>query len=209
MEKINGYKIINILQIILALLLIASYVYAKDGRELILIEELRGFNLENPGSDLTKNIGRDDFRFIGLYGYARYFPGTDKEDESLIKKNGSLFIEGTSDYIESPGHGELIKKAERYADTYNKALLSYIKKHNVKPPEGYVPNEETAIAIAVSVWIPIYGRKKIENEKPYMANLIDGIWFVHGSLPKESLGGVAVAEILKENGKIIRVSHGK
>src|SRR2546423_10224131 len=29
---------------------------------------------------------------------------------------------------------------------------------------GYVPDEQTAIAIAVAVWSPIYGKEKIEGE---------------------------------------------
>jgi NTF2 fold immunity protein len=32
---------------------------------------------------------------------------------------------------------------------------------------------------------------------------------VEGSLPKGAKGGVALAEISKEDGRIIRVSHGK
>ncbi|MCX5849870.1 MAG: NTF2 fold immunity protein [Deltaproteobacteria bacterium] len=84
------------------------------------------------------------------------------------------------------------------------------QKHNYKPASGYVPDEETAIKIAVAVWTPIYGKEKIEKEKPFKATLKDGIWYVNGSLPKEwNVGGVAEAEISKDDGRIIRVSHGK
>jgi len=82
-------------------------------------------------------------------------------------------------------------------------------KHNYKPKEGYVPDEKTAIRIAVAVWIPIYGEKEIEKEKPYQAKLDKGVWTVKGSLPEGWLGGVAVAEIAKDDGCILRVSHGK
>ena len=82
-------------------------------------------------------------------------------------------------------------------------------KHNYKPKEGYVPDEETAIQIAVAVWIPIYGEEPIEGEKPYRAKLDNGVWTVEGSLPEGWLGGVAVAEIAKDDGCILRVSHGK
>src|SRR5258705_11867230 len=82
-------------------------------------------------------------------------------------------------------------------------------KHNFKPKEGYVPNAETAISIAVAIWNPIYGKEQIDEEKPYKANLVKGVWIVEGSLPKGYKGGVAIAEIQKEDGKIIRVSHGE
>ncbi len=82
-------------------------------------------------------------------------------------------------------------------------------KHNYKPSAGYVPDSESAITIAVAVWGPIYGEEKIEQEKPYKAILADGIWHVSGSLPYGRVGGVAEAEISKEDGCIIRISHGK
>ena len=72
-----------------------------------------------------------------------------------------------------------------------------------------VPDQETAIRIAVAVWTPIYGKKQIESEKPYKATLKNEVWYITGSLPEGWLGGVAEAEIAKDDGCIIRVSHGK
>jgi hypothetical protein len=83
------------------------------------------------------------------------------------------------------------------------------KNHNYKPEEGYVSNEETAIKIAVAIWIPIYGEEEIESQKPYNAVLINGVWYVTGSLPEGWLGGVAEAEITKDDGRILRISHGE
>jgi len=83
------------------------------------------------------------------------------------------------------------------------------EKHNYKPPNGYVPDAETAVTIAVAIWIPIYGEDEIKKQKPYTAELNDTVWIVTGSLPEGSVGGVALAEISKESGQIIRVSHGK
>jgi hypothetical protein len=81
--------------------------------------------------------------------------------------------------------------------------------HSYIPPAGYVPDAETAIRIAVAVWEPIYGKKQIESEKPYQATLKNGVWIVEGSLPDDALGGVAVAEISKSDGTILRVTHGR
>lgn len=81
--------------------------------------------------------------------------------------------------------------------------------HNFKPTQGYVPDAGTAIKIAVAVWEPIYGQEQISRQKPYTAILANGIWIVEGSLPKHTRGGVAVAEIAKSDGRILRVSHGK
>jgi hypothetical protein len=82
-------------------------------------------------------------------------------------------------------------------------------KHSFRPSDGSVPDAVTAIKIAVAVWQPIYGAEHIATERPYHAALHNGVWIVEGSLPKGFLGGVAVAEISKDDGKILRVSHGK
>ncbi len=61
-------------------------------------------------------------------------------------------------------------------------------RNSYRPKKGYVPDEQTAIAIAVAVWTPIYGKEQIESEKPYKASLKNGVWTVTGSLPKGYLG---------------------
>jgi hypothetical protein len=76
-----------------------------------------------------------------------------------------------------------------------------------KPKRGYVPDEQTAIAIAVAVWTPIYGKEQIENEKPYHATLNHGIWSVTGSLPEGYDGGTAFAQIAQDDGRVLRVIH--
>lgn len=76
-----------------------------------------------------------------------------------------------------------------------------------RPQNGYVPAEQTAIGIALSVWVPIYGKEQIEKQKPYSAVLVDGYWVVSGSLPEIMPGGVAHAVIEKETGQVIYVIH--
>ena len=88
-------------------------------------------------------------------------------------------------------------------------LASVSQRHSVVPSNGFVPDEKTAIKIAEAVWIPIYGERQIQSEQPFVASLKNGVWTVEGSLPKGWDGGVAIAEIAKRDGRILRVSHGK
>lgn len=81
--------------------------------------------------------------------------------------------------------------------------------HNYKPADGFVPDAVTAIRIAVAVWNPIYGKEQIASEAPFRAVLNDGVWTVEGSLPEGYKGGVAVAEISKLDGTVLRISHGR
>ncbi len=86
------------------------------------------------------------------------------------------------------------------------------KKHTVL--RDYVPDEVTAKKIAEAVWLPIYG-EKILSQRPYEAELADGIWIVKGLIPlpyreePEWRGGTAYIEIQKKDCKVLRVSHGR
>jgi hypothetical protein len=91
----------------------------------------------------------------------------------------------------------------------SQALPPSAPEHNVRPPQGLVPDAATAITIAVAVWTPLYGKEQIAAQKPYRAALADGQWTVTGSLPNGRLGGVAMAVIAQADGRILRVSHGR
>ena len=84
----------------------------------------------------------------------------------------------------------------------------YTKSEGYKTGNGFVQDEETAKKIAEAVWLPIYG-KGIEKEEPFVAVLNNGVWTVRGTLPKNYMGGVAEIQISKDDGKILRVIHGK
>ena len=81
--------------------------------------------------------------------------------------------------------------------------------HHYVPEQGFVPDAETAIKIAEAVWLPIYGEETLKDERPFQAVLKDDVWRVKGFLPEYMLGGVAEAEIRKQDGAILRVSHGQ
>ena len=76
-----------------------------------------------------------------------------------------------------------------------------------QPEKGFVPDAETAIKIAEAIWYPIYG-ESIYEEKPYKAELKNGVWFVSSTM-KEGLGGVAMIQIQKSDCKVLLISHGK
>jgi len=86
------------------------------------------------------------------------------------------------------------------------------------PKEGYVPNSDTAAQIAEAVLIPVYGRGKIESERPFKAELKDGVWTVSGTLHCSDgkggtttvcVGGTAVVQISKADARILSMRHYK
>jgi hypothetical protein len=83
------------------------------------------------------------------------------------------------------------------------------KRSGVTSENGYIPDTNTAVAVAIAVWTPIYGEKQIAQEHPIKAWLIDDLWVVSGSLPEGYNGGVAEAIIRKQDGQILLVRHGE
>lgn len=77
------------------------------------------------------------------------------------------------------------------------------------PPQGFVPDNVTAIAIAEAVLIPIYGRKATEAERPYVAKLQGSVWVVQGTVASGPNGGTATVRLSKSDGRILYVMHGK
>ena len=76
------------------------------------------------------------------------------------------------------------------------------------PKLGFVPDDSTAVKIAIAVWLPIYGND-IYKKKPYKVKLQNGVWIIEGTLPADYQGGVPYIEIQRKDGRILRVMHGK
>lgn len=81
--------------------------------------------------------------------------------------------------------------------------------HSYVPAEGFVPDSVTAVRIAEAVLAPIYPRDVLAGQRPFRGTLNSGVWTVEGTLPENTIGGVALVEIAKNDGRILRVSHGK
>ncbi|SRR5258706_10188705 len=92
------------------------------------------------------------------------------------------------------------KKAIRYA----------ILDKNYKPfYDTLIKDNHTAIAVVEPILFKIYGKEQITNERPYECYLIDCYWYISGTLPKGSLGGVFEVIVSAKDGMIIKLTHGK
>ena len=72
-----------------------------------------------------------------------------------------------------------------------------------------VPDKAAASALAEKRLIPLYGKKQIESERPFKAELNGNVRHVWGYLPPDSAGGVAEIWIDKSNGKALNIRHGE
>jgi len=72
-----------------------------------------------------------------------------------------------------------------------------------------IKEKEIAIAVVEPVLFKIYGKKNIISERPYECYLIDGYWYICGTLPKNWNGGVFEIIISSKNGEVIKLIHSK
>jgi NTF2 fold immunity protein len=86
------------------------------------------------------------------------------------------------------------------------------------PKDGFVPDSETEVKIAEALLVPVYGKEKIESERPFKATLQNNVWTVTGSLycpdgkdatTKACDGGTAEVKLSKADGRVLKMIHSK
>ena len=81
---------------------------------------------------------------------------------------------------------------------------------NYKPfYDTLIRTNETAIAVVEPILFDIYGRNNIVRQRPYECYLVDGYWYVAGTLPENYVGGVFEIILNAKNGEVIKLIHGK
>jgi len=74
------------------------------------------------------------------------------------------------------------------------------------------------VKVAEAVLIPVFGKEKIESERPFTAILKNGVWTVAGTrrcpdgkggFTTDCVGGAATVQISKQDARIISMIHYK
>ncbi|SDY82866.1 NTF2 fold immunity protein [Hymenobacter psychrophilus] len=55
----------------------------------------------------------------------------------------------------------------------------------------------------------IYGKENIIRQRPYEVYLINGFWYLAGTLPDDMLGGTFELIVEAQNGRVVELTHGK
>ena len=75
------------------------------------------------------------------------------------------------------------------------------------PKEGLVPDKETAIKIAEVVLFRLYGEQDIIRQRPYTVKKEDYIWWISGTLPKDTYGTVFNIGISQHTAAILHLTR--
>ena len=75
-------------------------------------------------------------------------------------------------------------------------------------PDSLLKDKETVTSLAELMLFKTYGKATITSERPYECYLVDGYWYLRGTLPKNFTGDVFEMIISAKDGRIIEMSHG-
>ena len=72
-----------------------------------------------------------------------------------------------------------------------------------------IKNKTTAISVAEPILFDVFGKDQILSKKPYEIYLLEGYWYISGTIPKGHKGGGFEIILKAKNAEIIRLTHYK
>lgn len=72
-----------------------------------------------------------------------------------------------------------------------------------------ITTKALAIAVAEPMLFSIYGKENIISQRPYEVYLVDGVWYIGGTLPKDHDGGTFEIMVEASNSRVLALTHGK
>jgi hypothetical protein len=124
-----------------------------------------------------------------------------------------LIINCAKKYNGSPDLGSYTVTSgsgKEYAEETLNEVVTTNQDHNVIQPNNVIiETPETAIKVAEPILFGIYGEKNITKQRPYKVSDFKDDYVIKGTLDRNSIGGTFLIIIKKNNGKIIKITHGK
>ncbi|WP_426475797.1 NTF2 fold immunity protein [Chryseobacterium balustinum] len=111
----------------------------------------------------------------------------------------------------------LVSCSDKLTKEYNEAneieyakteLKSAIIKNEILP-DRVIPDSQTAVNVAENILFKTYGKENIIKQRPYDVNFTDGYYIINGTFPKPTIGGTFLIIINSQDGKVIKLTHGK
>jgi hypothetical protein len=107
--------------------------------------------------------------------------------------------------------GQQIRKRSVLGQAYAKQQVEAAVKGRATSllPKPLLTTQAMAIAVVEPMLFNIYGKRNISEQRPYEVYLINGFWYVAGTLPQDYLGGTFEIILDAKDSRVIYLSHGK
>ncbi|MGH7847889.1 MAG: hypothetical protein ACREQW_22325 [Candidatus Binatia bacterium] len=110
------------------LVVLGALVACRVSEDSASVAKLRWVEHADPIVDAQNALASNDHRLVGVYGYVISIPGVEMSQwPTYQQRYGLRPIEGTSDTLEEEEHSRLVRKATKYAEHYNKHVLTHVK----------------------------------------------------------------------------------
>jgi hypothetical protein len=94
-------------------------------------------------------------------------------------------------------------------DSARQMMKSFLSDNNYKlSSDTLIRDKDMAISVAELLLFKSYGKALITSERPYECYLVDGYWFLRGTLPKNYTGDVFEMIMSAKDGRIVKMNHG-
>jgi len=110
----------------MALVAIMSHGCSEKGSK--YADQIKALESANVTAEVEDAVSKGDLRFVGVMGVGLIVPGVPDYYEKYAAKYEVRVIENTSDAIESEEHRRLQEVAYRYAEEYNRLLITRLPK---------------------------------------------------------------------------------
>jgi len=91
----------------------------------------------------------------------------------------------------------------------NQSYRDSIASRKVEKSERELKNKKEAIAYVNPILYEKFGKERIKKERPYDIYLIDGFWFIKGTLKKRRIGGTFIVLVDCQDKADIYITHTK
>jgi hypothetical protein len=118
---------------------------------------------------------------------------------------GSLWL------LALPCFGQKAGSRSTLGEAYARQQVQRVIKAAPKAPfyKPLLPTKVVAIAVVEPLLFSIYGKEQIIQQRPYEAYLINGVWYLAGTLPQDMDGGTFEIMVEAKNGRVMELTHGK
>jgi NTF2 fold immunity protein of polymorphic toxin system component len=94
-------------------------------------------------------------------------------------------------------------------DSARQMIKSFLSDNTYKlSSDTLIKDKDMAVSIAELLLFKSYGKALITSERPYECYLVDGYWFLRGTLPKNYTGDVFEMIMSAKDGRIVKMNHG-
>ena len=94
-------------------------------------------------------------------------------------------------------------------DSARQMIKSFLRDNTYKlSSDTLIKDKDMAISVAELLLFKSYGKALITSERPYECYLVDGYWFLRGTLPKNFTGDVFEMIMSAKDGRIVKMNHG-